>query len=108
MVEDTQLVSVTKLPDGREEEEVVETLAQVDKGENVRAAGSDVVAGEKVLEKGDLVSSAGGEMGTLAFVGRKQVGIRGLSLLRLTVVDCEMYSGTSLQKADRSHYEHRQ
>jgi gephyrin len=56
------------------EENEIETLAQVDKGENVRAPGSDVRKGDLVLAKGELLRSLGGEIGTLAFVGRKQVG----------------------------------
>lgn len=68
MVEDTEVVSRS----GTEEREV-RLLAQVDKGENVRNPGSDVKSGEKVLEKGDVISPVGGELGTLAFVGRRSV-----------------------------------
>ncbi|EIN11072.1 molybdenum cofactor biosynthesis protein [Punctularia strigosozonata HHB-11173 SS5] len=71
MVEDTKLVSA----DDAGEEKEVETLAQVEEGENVRAPGSDVRKGELVLAKGELVRSLGGEIGTLAFVGRKQVSV---------------------------------
>lgn len=67
MVEDTEVVS------GESEEREVRLLAQVDKGENVRNPGSDVKKGEKVLEKGDVISPVGGELGTLAFVGRRSV-----------------------------------
>jgi gephyrin len=69
MVEDTLLKS--KGDDGEEIE--VEVLASVDRGENVRKAGSDVRAGERVLAKGEIVSDVGGEVGTLAFVGRTEV-----------------------------------
>ncbi|KDQ21111.1 hypothetical protein BOTBODRAFT_152142 [Botryobasidium botryosum FD-172 SS1] len=75
MVEDTRLVSTSKAPTGQEEEQTVETMAQVDLRENIRAPGSDVMAGERVLERGDLVGSGGGEIGTLAFVGRKKVQV---------------------------------
>ncbi|KAF7318396.1 Molybdopterin molybdenumtransferase [Mycena chlorophos] len=71
MVEDTRLVSSTD--DG--EEKQVETLAQVPAGENVRAPGSDVRQGNLALQKGDIVSSGGGEIGTLTFVGRKEVEV---------------------------------
>ena len=70
MVEDTRLHS--SAPDGEEVE--VEALAQVSPGENVRKPGSDVRKGELALERGTVVSSAGGEIGTIAFVGRQQVG----------------------------------
>jgi gephyrin len=75
MVEDTRLVSTIKDPDGvmDGEENEVETLAQVPVGENVRAPGSDVRQGDLVLQKDESIRSSGGEVGTLAFVGRKEV-----------------------------------
>lgn len=74
MVEDTRLVSAEKGPDGSDiEEKEVETLAQIPVGENVRAPGSDVRKGDLVLQEGDRISSGGGEIGTLAFVGRREV-----------------------------------
>ncbi|KAJ7461926.1 molybdenum cofactor biosynthesis protein [Mycena latifolia] len=72
MVEDTRLVSTFE-EDAEERE--VECLAQVPAGENVRAPGSDVRNGDLVLQKGDVVRSEGGEIGTLAFVGRKEVEV---------------------------------
>ncbi|GAA5864657.1 hypothetical protein JCM8547_008263 [Rhodosporidiobolus lusitaniae] len=71
MVEDTEVVS----RDGHGEELEVRLLAQVDEGENVRGDGSDVRPGEKVLEKGDVVSNVGGELGTLAFVSKRSVPV---------------------------------
>ncbi|KLO16304.1 hypothetical protein SCHPADRAFT_823382, partial [Schizopora paradoxa] len=71
MVEDTQLVSTA--PENPDEELEVRTLAQVPAGENVRTPGSDVRYGALVLNKGTLLSGTGGEIGTLAFVGRKEV-----------------------------------
>ena len=71
MVEDTELV--TSSPENDREEKEVRILAQVEKGENVRLAGSDVKKGDKVLEKGTRISEIGGEIGTMAFVGMKQV-----------------------------------
>ncbi|GAA5958345.1 hypothetical protein JCM3765_004802 [Sporobolomyces pararoseus] len=69
MVEDTEVVT----RDEQGEEVEVRLLAQVDRGENVRKEGSDVKEGEKVLETGDVVSQVGGELGTLAFVGKRSV-----------------------------------
>jgi gephyrin len=70
MVEDTEIVSKTS--DGKEEA-VVRILAKVDAGENVRKPGSDVRKGDLVLQKGQLLSGTGGEIGTLCFVGRTAV-----------------------------------
>lgn len=70
MVEDTEVVE----RDG-DEERVVKLLAQVDLGENVRKAGSDVKRGEKVLEQGDVISAVGGELGTLAFITKRAVSL---------------------------------
>ncbi|KAJ6560153.1 MoaB/Mog domain-containing protein [Mycena capillaripes] len=76
MVEDTHLVSTFKDADGADgEEKEVECLVQVPAGENVRAPGSDVKKGDLVLQKGDIISSEGGEIGTLTFVGRKEVEV---------------------------------
>ncbi|KAH8118420.1 hypothetical protein DFH11DRAFT_1839063 [Phellopilus nigrolimitatus] len=71
IVEETQLVTST--PD--EEESEVRTLVQTSPGENVRAPGSDVEKGDLVLQKGELLTGTGGEIGTLAFVGRKEVAV---------------------------------
>jgi gephyrin len=74
MVEDTRLKSTIKDDSGNDvEEQEVETLAQVPKGDNVRRPGSDVKASELVLRTGDILDSLGGEIGTLAFVGRQEV-----------------------------------
>ncbi len=74
MVEDTRIHSTQRSPSGEEvEENEIETLAQVPRGENVRDPGSDVRQGDLVLARGTVVNSAGGELGTLAFVGRTRV-----------------------------------
>lgn len=74
MVEDTLLVSSMESDQlGGGEEVAIKVLAQVDQGENVRGKGSDVKEGAVVLRKGTAISSLGGEIGTLAFVGRKEV-----------------------------------
>lgn len=77
MVEDTKLVSTFDAADGdlEGEEKEVETLAQIPPGENVRAPGSDVHEGDLVLQKGERILGNGGEIGTLAFVGRKEVSV---------------------------------
>ncbi|GAA5915002.1 hypothetical protein JCM8208_005026 [Rhodotorula glutinis] len=70
MVEDTEVAS---RDEATGDEATVRLLAQVDVGENVRAAGSDVREGDEVLSRGDVVSDVGGELGTLAFVGQRGV-----------------------------------
>ncbi|EGO02125.1 hypothetical protein SERLA73DRAFT_49272, partial [Serpula lacrymans var. lacrymans S7.3] len=76
MVEDTQLVSTLKDANGEDlEEKEVQTLAQIPPGENCREPGSDVQKGDLVLQKGDMLTSLGGEIGTLVFVGRKEVQV---------------------------------
>ncbi|PBK93853.1 hypothetical protein ARMGADRAFT_1062677 [Armillaria gallica] len=71
MVEDTELLTTDD--DGEEVE--IRLLAKVDKRENVRASGSDVKTGDLVLQKGERILSPGGEIGTLAFVGCKEVRV---------------------------------
>lgn len=71
MVEDTELL--TSSPSG--EEVTVKILAQVDVGENVRPRGSDVKANQVVLRKGTTITALGGEIGTLAFLGRSEVTV---------------------------------
>ncbi|KAF8958523.1 molybdenum cofactor biosynthesis protein [Flammula alnicola] len=76
MVEDTELVSTFEENLGLAlEEKEVKTLVQIPPGENVRAPGSDVRKGELVMRSGDRVTQGGGEVGTLAFVGRKEVKV---------------------------------
>jgi len=80
MVEDTKLITTVKATSGEDvEEKEVETLAQMAVAENVRAPGSDVRKGDLVAQKGEIIRSAGGELGTLAFVGRKEVSLRVIS-----------------------------
>jgi len=74
MVEDTELVSVLRDPSAAiEEEREVKTLVQVPPFENVRKPGSDVKKDELVMKSGDKITRGGGEIGTLAFVGRREV-----------------------------------
>lgn len=71
MVEDTRLITISSTVP--QEETQVQTMAKVAKGENVRDPGSDVRLGEVVAKKGDVVSAKGGEIGTLVFLGKKEV-----------------------------------
>ncbi|PWN45230.1 hypothetical protein IE81DRAFT_364252 [Ceraceosorus guamensis] len=71
MVEDTELLESSD--DG--EERYIKVLAQVDAGENVRKAGSDVKQGSVILRAGQRLSELGGELGTLAFLGYPKVTI---------------------------------
>ena len=72
MVEDTELLSHDS---STREEVTVKVLAQVDVGENVRSKGSDVSSGQVVLRRGTTISALGGEIGTLAFLGRSSVSV---------------------------------
>ena len=73
MVEDTVLASST--PDGKEESEVEILTGDIKPGENVREPGSDVALGSKILQKGDLITAIGGEIGLLASTGTRTVKI---------------------------------
>lgn len=71
MVEDTVLQS--KTDDGLEEKEVEILAEKVNEGENIREVGSDIEKGTIILERGEQISSVGGEIGLLAAVGVAQV-----------------------------------
>ncbi|MCJ1282929.1 hypothetical protein MMC26_002255 [Xylographa opegraphella] len=73
MVEDTLLRSMTD--DGREENEIEILTNDVVPNENVREVGSDVRAGEVILETGEKITAVGGELGLLASVGRAEVTV---------------------------------
>lgn len=73
MVEDTVLASST--PDGTEEATVEILTGDIKPGENVREPGSDIALGSRVLQKGDLITSVGGEIGLLAATGTKTVKV---------------------------------
>jgi gephyrin len=76
MVEDTVVKSTHKDEEGGDLEEAeIETLAQIPKGENIRLPGSDVRAGDLVFSKGTILDGLGGDIGTLAFVGKKEVRV---------------------------------
>ncbi|KAI7676493.1 hypothetical protein KC318_g222 [Hortaea werneckii] len=67
MVEDTVLKSMTE--DGQEEKEIEILTDAIEPGENVREVGSDVKTGEVIMEKGEGITTVGGEFGLLASVG---------------------------------------
>lgn len=67
MVEDTTLKTMTD--DGKEEKEVEIQIEGVKEGENIREVGSDIKEGSVILNKGELISGVGGEIGLLAAVG---------------------------------------
>jgi gephyrin len=70
MVEDTELLSTAKDANGQDaEEKEVKTLVQVLPNDNIWEPGSDVHKGDLVLHRGEVLTSLGGEVGTLMFVG---------------------------------------
>lgn len=73
MVEDTVLKTMTD--DGKEEKEVEIRVDGVKDGDNVREVGSDVHRGATILNKGELITGVGGEVGLLASVGVSQVRV---------------------------------
>lgn len=73
MVEDTVLASST--PDGTEEATIEILTGDIKPQENVREPGSDIALGSKILTKGDLITSVGGEIGLLAATGTKTVKV---------------------------------
>ncbi|EAW14412.1 bifunctional molybdopterin adenylyltransferase MobB/molybdopterin molybdotransferase MoeA family protein [Aspergillus clavatus NRRL 1] len=73
MVEDTVLVSST--PDGQEEATIEILTGDIKPLENVREPGSDIPLGSKILRKGDLITSVGGEIGLLAATGTRTVKV---------------------------------
>ncbi|KAE8150613.1 molybdenum cofactor biosynthesis protein Gephyrin [Aspergillus avenaceus] len=73
MVEDTVLASST--PDGEEEATIEILTGDIKPNENVREPGSDVALGSRILQKGDLITSVGGEIGLLAATGTQTVKV---------------------------------
>lgn len=110
MVEDTELVSTVKDADGEDlEESQVKTLVQVPRGENVRLPGSDARAGDLVLRNNDVITSLGGEIGTLVFVGRREVSSGRTLSVRLshsTMRHHGMRIGKGPTQTCRSPFEH--
>lgn len=106
MVEDTELVSTIKDANGQDvEESQVKTLVQVPRGENVRPIGLDVRTGDLVLKKDDVLTSLGGEIGTLTFVGQREVR-------RVACPFCMLNNVTTIGQSPRQTccgtFEHRQ
>jgi gephyrin len=63
-IEDTEAVDASI--DNTHQEKSVRILVGVKAGQNIRPIGSDIVAGEKLLQPGDIITSA--EIGLLATV----------------------------------------
>ncbi|KDR84294.1 hypothetical protein GALMADRAFT_237057 [Galerina marginata CBS 339.88] len=101
MVEDTELVSTFEDEPGvTAEEKEVRILVQVPPGDNVRAPGSDVRQGQLVMSAGDRVTRGGGEVGTLTFVGRKEVNVFKKPVVAI------MSTGNELVDLKDSSHEH--
>jgi molybdopterin biosynthesis enzyme len=60
------------LAEGTEEIEI-EVLVETPVGDNVRQPGSDAKEGTKVMDRGTVIGSGGGEVGLLGFVGKREV-----------------------------------
>ncbi|PWY89048.1 hypothetical protein BO70DRAFT_359364 [Aspergillus heteromorphus CBS 117.55] len=73
MVEDTILATTT--PDGQEEATVEILTGEIKPRENVREPGSDIALGSRILQKGDVITSVGGEIGLLAATGTRTVRV---------------------------------
>ncbi|PYH94919.1 hypothetical protein BO71DRAFT_378666 [Aspergillus ellipticus CBS 707.79] len=73
MVEDTILASTT--PDGSEEATIEILTGEIKPHENVREPGSDIALGSLILQKGDVITSVGGEIGLLAATGTQTVKV---------------------------------
>uniref|UniRef100_T1HH30 Molybdopterin molybdenumtransferase n=2 Tax=Rhodnius prolixus TaxID=13249 RepID=T1HH30_RHOPR len=68
-VEDTEV----KVSDKHGNELCIHILVTVKSGQDIREVGSDILKGETVLQKGDLITSP--EMGLLATVGVTKVPV---------------------------------
>ena len=71
MVEDTVLRAMTE--DGKEEKEVEILTDKIKPNENIREIGSDIRAGDIILQKSEEITAVGGELGLLASVGKADV-----------------------------------
>ncbi len=73
MVEDTVPASATA--DGTEEATVEILTDEMEVGENVREPGSDIKLGSLVIRRGTAITSIGGEVGSLAAAGIREVPV---------------------------------
>jgi gephyrin len=73
MVEDTEVASANEA--GTEEATVDILTDETEVGENVREPGSDIKYGALVLRKGTTITSIGGEIGSLAAAGIRNVPV---------------------------------
>lgn len=93
MVEDTGL-----LDSNDNEERRIQVKAQIDPGENIRKAGSDVREGQLVLNKGVRISELGGEIGTLAFLGYGSVKAYRKPIVAILSTGNELYDAVESAK----------
>jgi gephyrin len=97
MVEDTDL-----LEQENDEEVSIQVKAQVNVGENVRKAGSDVKKGQLVLQNGVRIGELGGEIGTLAFLGYDSVQVYRKPKVAILSTGNELYDvGESSQSVSK-------
>ncbi len=76
----------------------VQIFSSVTPGENVMAAGSDIMAGELLLREGLIITSR--EVGVLAALGRKTVKVRGLPRVAIISTGNELVEpGSALASA---------
>jgi molybdopterin biosynthesis enzyme len=79
---------ITGSDDGQEFEIRI-LLEKVPVADNVRQPGSDARKGERVLEKGTVIGSGGGEVGLLGFVGKREVSQNAMSIVHLSKKPCD-------------------
>ncbi|KAJ1563778.1 hypothetical protein HK096_011069 [Nowakowskiella sp. JEL0078] len=70
-----EYTTVEKTTDDGKEEHSIKIHSKVSEGENIREIGSDVKQGELIMNKGELVTAFGGELGVLASVGALEVSV---------------------------------
>ncbi|XP_057381819.1 gephyrin-like [Daphnia carinata] len=88
MVEETKLISATE--DGQEELQI-EIMAQVRRGQEIRATGCDIKEGDLVLERGTVLTPT--DVGILATVGQTKVEVYALPIVAV------LSTGNELQES---------
>ncbi|KAJ1722518.1 hypothetical protein LPJ53_003077 [Coemansia erecta] len=88
MVEDSELVE----QDDAGEEVMVRILARVQSGQHIRPVGYDVQQGSELMPAGAMVSSVGGEVGTMALSGGTHVRMHGVPRIAVLSTGDELLS----------------
>ncbi|KAI9555590.1 hypothetical protein GHT06_018105 [Daphnia sinensis] len=88
MVEETKLISATE--DGQEELQI-EIMAQVRHGQEIRSTGCDIKEGDRVLEKGTVLTPI--DVGILATVGQTEIEVYALPVVAV------LSTGNELQES---------